>query len=109
MNLSYSLARTRFLNGAAKVRIFLKPASVSEKKSKNLSEQIPMRQSCQELSALSATRFSNGSAKVLLFCLLPNYSRPFSRISLTITLQNELNKLYTSKITDCYIFVKKAN
>ena len=31
MNLSYSLARTRFLNGAAKVRIFLKPASVSEK------------------------------------------------------------------------------
>ena len=31
MNFSFSLARTRFLNGAAKVRIFLKPASVFEK------------------------------------------------------------------------------
>ena len=31
MNLHYPLSRTRFSNGAAKVRIFFKPASVSEK------------------------------------------------------------------------------
>ena len=72
MNFPIPLSRTRFSNGAAKVRIFFKPASVSGKNFDFFLETLrmePMRQSFEELSA---RRFSNGSAKVRLFSLLPN-------------------------------------
>ena len=75
MNFLNPLSRTRFSNGAAKVRIFFKPASVSGKIFDFFLETLrmePMRQSCEELSA---RRFSNGSAKVRLFSLLPNLFR----------------------------------
>jgi hypothetical protein len=67
MNFSYSLARTRFSNGAAKVRIIFKLPNFFETFFKKIFSGRFLRQSFQELSASSATRFSNGSAKVRLF------------------------------------------
>ena len=67
MNFSFPLARTRFSNGAAKVRIIFKLPNFFETFFKKVFLEEHPRQSFQELLALTATRFSNGSAKVRLF------------------------------------------
>ena len=62
-----SLSRTRFSNGAAKVRIIFKLPNFFAK----IFQFVFLRQSFRELSV---TLFSNGSAKVQLFYSTPNFS-----------------------------------
>ena len=73
MNFSFSLARTRFSNGAAKVRIIFKLPNLFSK----IFQFLFLRQSFQELFHLFSDPFFKGAAKVRIIFKLPNF---FSKI-----------------------------
>ena len=76
MNFSFSLARTRFSNGAAKVRIIFKLPNLFEKIFKFFSFCASLS---SELSALSATRFSKGVQRYDFFRNLQTFSEKISK------------------------------
>ena len=103
MNFSYSLARTRFLNGAAKVRIIFKSASFSGKIFKKVFEADLHAPVLVRTQGLISHPFFKWECKGTAFFFT---SKSFSAPKRTESCNDTRNMLNITTIQDCYNFVK---